>query len=125
MSHVKKDKLGKTKLCNEVEIYDTTRIFSSKEWIKNRNIPGVLKIIQNCPKCKKEAADQKRRKCGNINITHNISSTNYGITQTAIAEFHTSQVGENSIPVQVQIPRMRRQRGFNAVSTNNNVSVNV
>ena len=49
MSHVKKDKLGKTKLCNEVEIYDTTRIFSSKEWIKNRNNPGVLKIIQNCP----------------------------------------------------------------------------
>ena len=42
---------------------------------------------------------------------------NTNITQAAIAELKTSQTDDNSIPTQVQMSRMVRQRGVNAVAT--------
>ena len=50
---------------------------------------------------------------------------NNNITQEAIAESHTSQPDKNIISAQVQMPRMARQRGGNAVATNNDVSFTV
>ena len=38
VSHVKKDKFGKTKLYNEVDISDTTKFFLSEEWKKSERI---------------------------------------------------------------------------------------
>ena len=80
-------------------------------------------MIQDCTRCKKKAGDCKRRKGGNRNGTRNISNTNTNITQADIAEFHTSQPDDDRITDQVQIPRMGRKRLFNAVATNNDVSV--
>ena len=67
MSHVKNDKFGKTKSRNEFGISDTARFFSSERWSKINNNPGVLKIIQDCPRHKKKADGSKRRKFGNSN----------------------------------------------------------
>ena len=90
---------------------------------KNQNNPGVLKMIQECPRRKKKAEDRKRRKGANSNVTCNTSSMNTDITQEAIVAFHTSHPQENNITAQVQMTRIKRQRGVNAVSTNNYVSV--
>ena len=90
---------------------------------KNHNNPGVLKMIQDCPRRKKKAEDRKRRKGANSNVTRNTSSMNTDITQEAITAFHTSKPDKNSITTQVQMPRMGRQRGVNAVATKNGVSV--
>ena len=71
---------------------------------KSENNPGVIKMIQYCQKRKNEENNFRRRKGGNSNGTCNTSSMSTKITQTDIAEFHTSQPDENSIPVQVQMP---------------------
>ena len=90
-----------------------------------RNIPGVLKMIQDCPIRKKKAEDHKRRKGKNSNGNHNTSNINIKVMQAAIAESHTYQPNDNRIPVQVQIPSIVIKRGVNSVSTNNDVSVTV
>ena len=122
VSQVKKDKFGKTKSCNGVDISDTTRFFSTEEWNKIRKNSDVLSMINNCPKRKKKAEDRKRRK-GADTGTRNASSMNAEITQAAIAAFQTTQGDDNGIPTQVQMPRMGRQRGINAVGTSNDASV--
>ena len=122
MYHVKKDKFGKTKLCNIVYISNTTRLFSSEEWRKIRNNPGVLKMIQGCSGRNKKAVDHKMRKCGNINGTINTLNMNTEISQTDIAPFHTFHPNENIIPAEVQMPHMGSQRVVHSVATNNDVS---
>ena len=117
MSHVNKDRCDNTKSFNGFEISDTTRFFSSEEWSKMRKNPNVLKIIQDFTIRTNKEEDNKRRKYGNKNGTHNNSKMNTNITQAAIAELKTSQTDDNSIPTQVQMSRMVRQRGVNAVAT--------
>ena len=106
--HVKKDKFGKTKLCNIVYISNTTRLFSSEEWRKIRNNPGVLKMIQDCPGRNNKAEDHKMRKGGKRNGTRNNSNMNNKITQAAISELHTCHIDDNSILAHVQMPSMGR-----------------
>ena len=95
----------------------------SEQWIKIINNTGVLKMIQDCPRCKKREEDRKRRKVGNRDGTINTPNINTDITQSAIVAFHASQSVDNIIPGQVQIPHMGRKIGVNALSTNNDVSV--
>ena len=85
MSHVEKENFGNTKLCNSVAISDMTRVFLSDERIKIINNPGVLKMIQDSPRCKKKEEYCKRRKVGNMNGTRNTVNMNTDITQTYIA----------------------------------------
>ena len=80
---------------------------------KKQKNPGVLKMIQDCPKYKKKAQDINMRKGLNRNVTHNNPNKNYNIKQVAITEFHSYQPDDNIIPAQVQIPRMVRQVGVN------------
>ena len=54
VSHVNKEKSGKAKSRNGVDISDTKRFFSSEEWIKNRKNPDVLKKFQDCPRRNKK-----------------------------------------------------------------------
>mmetsp|Transcript_15996 Transcript_15996/g.23840 ORF Transcript_15996/g.23840 Transcript_15996/m.23840 type:complete len:787 (+) Transcript_15996:5053-7413(+) len=122
VSQLKKDKFGKVKSCNGVDITDTSRWFSIDEWNKIRKNPEILRMINDCPKRKKKAEDRKRRKGEGNGGGRNTSSVNAGITQAVIAALQTAQGSDssNSIPTQVQMPRMGRQRGVNAVNTTGN-----
>ena len=123
MPHFKKEKFSKTKLCNGIDISNTTSLLSSEEWNKISNNPGVLKIIHYCPKRNNKADNCTRREGGNRNITRNTLNINTKITQAAIAVFHTSHTNDNIITVQVQMPHIVRQIVVNAFVTNNYVSV--
>ena len=45
LSRFNKDKFSKTKLSTGADIYDKTGLFSTEEWSKIRNNPGVIKMI--------------------------------------------------------------------------------
>ena len=83
----------------------------------------MVKNIQEYLRHNRKKDDHKNRKYGNRNGTRNNSNINTDITQTYISLFHTSQTNGNSIPAQVQISRMGRQRGVNVVANKNDVSV--
>ena len=53
MSRVKKDKLGKTKSYNGVDISDTTSFFSRKKLNKTRKNTGVLKLSRTVQKVRR------------------------------------------------------------------------
>ena len=109
MSHSKKEKFGKTKWCNGVDISDMTRLLSSEKWNKIGNNPGVIKLAQDCPKHNNKEEGRKSGKVGNRNGTCNNLNMNTDITQAAIKELQTSQTGDNSIPYQLQMSHMGRQ----------------
>ena len=50
-----------------------------------KNIPGVIKLIQDWLECKMKSEYCKRSKGGNMNGTCNTSKINIEITQSAIA----------------------------------------
>ena len=81
MSRYKKEIFGNTKSCYGVDISDTTSFFSSEEQNKMSNNPGVLKMIQDFPKRKKQSEYYKGSKSGNMNGACNTSNTNTNITQ--------------------------------------------
>ena len=58
-----------------------------------------------------------------MNGTLNTLNINSKITQTAIVALHYYQPVDNKIISQVKIPLIGRQRVFNVVATNNDVSV--
>ena len=90
---------------------------------KNHNNPGILKLIQYCPRRKNKEEYCKRSKIRNMNVTPNTSNINTDITKADIAEFHTYQTDDNRISAQVQMSCMGIKIGVNAVTTNNDVSV--
>ena len=125
ISNVKKDKNGRFKTCNGVDVSDTTRFFSHEEWNKIRKNTDVLRSIQECPRRKKKIEERKRKKTsGGGGGNRNSSSTNVDIIQAAISALQSAPTSDsvNNVPAQVQMPRMGRQRGIHAMSVSGDSS---